>query len=154
MEITAEKKQQILNFAILGKPLSEIVGLTGETYWIFREYMFRNLDFKAELAQARSDGMEYLADSLLDIPHIYIRDTARTLSENIKWLLSKRKPQVYGDKLQLEVHTVVDVKGAISEAKQRVIDVTPMQRVDTLEDQSGYKPVAPPIKKVEVDIFS
>lgn len=76
--------------------------------------------FSKKYAQARNEGLEHLADSLIDIsnnePDVL---RARVKSENIKWLLSKRKAAVYGDKLEMSVNTTVDIQSALDEAKAR-----------------------------------
>ena len=78
--------------------------------------------FARIFALARQEGLDNLADDLLDIP-----DTcddilkARLKSENTKWLLSKRKPQVYGERLDLHVNQTVDISTALKEARARTV---------------------------------
>ncbi len=86
----------------------------------FRNYLERNPAFKNRLALARQEGLEELADSLQDIAD-EIPDVlkARLKSENLRWILSKRKPLVYGDRLDVNVNQTIDIRSALSEAKQR-----------------------------------
>ena len=61
-----------------------------------------------------------MADKLLTI-HEECDDAkqASTLSSNIKWLLSRRSPKRYGDKIQVDIAQTVDIRGAMSDAKER-----------------------------------
>lgn len=70
-----------------------------------------------------ADGLMTVADEVQDVQR------ARLKSDNAKWLLAKRKPSVYGDKVDIHVTQTIDITGALSEAKKRALnirDVTPM----------------------------
>jgi hypothetical protein len=62
--------------------------------------------FAAQYARARELGYQSMADWLIDLAdETNSRDPAavnkaRLQSDNIKWLLSKALPKIYGDKLQ------------------------------------------------------
>jgi hypothetical protein len=76
--------------------------------------------FASRLSRARNESLEDLADSLLTILDDE-PDTlrARLKSENIKWILSKRKPSTYGDKLEVSVNQTIDISQALSDARNR-----------------------------------
>ena len=61
-------------------------------------------------------GVEKLANIHEDIDNPL---TARVISDNLKWLASKRAKLRYGDKVDIAVTHTIDLKGAIAEAKQR-----------------------------------
>jgi hypothetical protein len=84
--------------------------------------------FAAKCDEARKFGFDILADSLLDIPDCNVDvQRARLLSDNIKWLLARRASASYGDRMQVEHKHTVDLRGALSQAKERagLRDVTP-----------------------------
>ena len=139
INLTLEQKRLAVSLSHQGATLAQIAEeLCIET----RELnIARRHDPKFEtiLLAARQMSLEVLADSLVDIPDEY-KDVqrARLKSENIRWLLSKRKPEVYGDKLNLDVNHKVDIGTALHEARARVnvtdsIDVTPHQNTDAIK---------------------
>lgn len=108
--------------ALNGKTLGEIAATLGtdhETFWRWKE---RDPKFSQEFGRARSEGLELIADTLLtmvdDVPDV---NKARLKSDNIKWLLSKRKAHTYGDRLDVNVNHTVDIGGALAEARSRAL---------------------------------
>jgi terminase small subunit-like protein len=66
------------------------------------------------------EGLEQLADSLLTVADEYDDvQRGRLKSENIRWILSKRKPLTYGDRLEVNLTQTVDIGAALLEAKSR-----------------------------------
>lgn len=65
----------------------------------------------------------HLEQELLEIPHKYDKDTAKLLSDNIRWLLSVRNFKRYAPRQQHEVNVSVDLSGAIAQANQRVVEI-------------------------------
>lgn len=122
IEISDAQKLEALNLASSGKPLKLIqaaLGVSARDFWAIK-HLFP--DLYQELSSARHDGLENLADDLMTIaddePDV---QRARLKSDNTKWLLSKRKPEVYGDRIDLNVNNTVDLQGAIAAAKARVL---------------------------------
>lgn len=78
--------------------------------------------FAADFARARSQGLELLADDLVtaaDDPATDIQ-RAKLRSENVRWLLSKRIPHQYGDRLAVDMTGQIDLAAALRDANQRV----------------------------------
>lgn len=119
--LTGEQKHIAIEMASEGKSLTEImkaICITSYNFWVARD---RDSQFSKDFEQARQNGLENMADKLIDIADDMTIDVhrARLKSDNAKWLLSKRKPQVYGDKLDLNVNQVVDISSALGEAMSR-----------------------------------
>jgi hypothetical protein len=120
--ITNKQKKAAIRMAIEGRTLQQIheeLGCTCEAFYRLRQ---RDPAFAATFAAARGEGLELIADSLLTItetePDVY---RARVKSENIRWILSKRKPTTYGDKIDINVTQTVDIGAALIEAKSRAV---------------------------------
>jgi hypothetical protein len=86
--------------------------------------------FSANVKSMRDNGLEEMADDIINIADecsdIY---RAQLKSRNIQWLLSKRFPKDYGDKLQVDIQ-VVNLKDAISEANNRANSIVNTTHID------------------------
>jgi hypothetical protein len=131
-EYTQEQLDLAVELASKGEPLKRIIddAILGSEYkfWIYRQHY---PDFLNTFEQARQEGLEHLADGLITAHEDEVDvQRARLKSDNAKWLLSKRKPSVYGDKVDIHVSQTIDISAALAEARSRaVIDVTPAQQV-------------------------
>lgn len=106
----------------------------------FENYIKQNDYLKELYEEADQRGSDAMADALLEIDrhHHYGHSDpkmAKVVSDNIKWLLSKRKAKDYGDRIEVN-HTLTADKAitqALIAGRQRalqisdtVIDVTPI----------------------------
>lgn len=64
------------------------------------------------------------------------------------WATSKLKPHVYGERLDINMNTTVDIIGALSEANNRIRDIIMIPKTQLLDttttivyDTTGSKPV-------------
>lgn len=74
-----------------------------------------------EYALAREARGDALADEIVDIADNTLDPIhARNRIDARKWYASKMLPQVYGDRLELNVTHTVDIGGALAEAHKRV----------------------------------
>jgi len=128
IELTDEQQKLAIDMASEGLSIEKIfeaLCVSSYTFWEFRE---QHLSFQRLFERARQNGLEVMADRLIDLADDMTIDVhrARLKSDNAKWLLSKRKPNIYGDKLDLNVNQVVDIGGALGEAlsRARLRDVT------------------------------
>lgn len=88
---------------------------------VYKLYRLVNSDshFALLCNEIRSECLEELSDELISIPDTYESvERANLKSNNIKWLLSKRLPKKYGDRLQVDV-AIIDLNSAIDEARNR-----------------------------------
>ena len=131
-EYTQEQLDLAIELAASGEPLKKIIDsiMTNEIgFWLYRQ---QYPDFQISFEQARQEGLEHLADGLITA-HTDEMDVqrARLKSDNAKWLLSKRKPTIYGDKVDIHVSQTIDIGDALREARARALPLndTPSQQV-------------------------
>lgn len=121
-EYTKEQLELAIDLASKGEPLKAIIDamLTTEIdFWTYRQ---QYPDFQIVFEQARQEGLEHLADGLITAHKDEVDvQRARLKSDNAKWLLSKRKPSVYGDKVDIHVTQTIDIGSALSEARARAL---------------------------------
>lgn len=95
--------------------------------WRLEDAAFNNL-----CTQALDAGYEVLADKLIGITEVFDDvNKARLESDNIKWYLARRARDRYGDRLEVNINQTVDIKGALANARSRVI---PIRDQDTTID--------------------
>ncbi len=120
VELTEEQQERALDLAADGETLKKIRETLDITQLDFRKYRERYPLFETKFQRARQDGLEELVDALQTIPEeIADVNRARLKSENIRWLASKRKPAVYGDRLDVNVTQTVDIGQALADARSR-----------------------------------
>jgi len=130
--LTEEQQETAIELASRGCSLNEIIGTIVVTEYGFLKAREHNPEFEARFQSARLEGLEHIADDLIDIADEYADvQRARLKSENMKWLLSKRKPQIYGDKLDVNVTQQVDIATALNEAKKRALPQSERDVTDT-----------------------
>lgn len=122
MKLTEKQLDMAIKLAAQGESITKIreaIGIDAISFW---RYRLENPTFANSFEHARKEGLEEVADGLLELADkeqdVY---RARLKSDNIKWLLSKRKPQVYGDKIDLNINQTVDIGLALREARSRVV---------------------------------
>lgn len=150
--LTPEQQALAIEHAASGKMIKEIPDLILSTDAALRNSRMHDLTFKDLFLQARQSYLESLEDTILRIadedPDVY---RARLKSDNIKWVLSKRIPQVYGDRIDVTVNQTIDISQALSDARKRallpdcyldnVVDAEYSINSSTCKDSTlGYKP--------------
>ena len=124
-QLTQEQADIAIDLAHKGRTIRSIADEICVELSSFAKYRRDNLLFQELFNIARQDGLEVLADDLIDIadntPDV---QKARLKSDNYKWLLSKRKSHIYGDRLDVTLIQKVDIMGALSAAKNRMRDVS------------------------------
>lgn len=150
-----EQLQKAIELASKGEPFKVIIDeamLDSEySFWVYRQ---QYPHFNSSFEQARQEGLEHLADGLIDA-HKTEPDVqrARLKSDNAKWLLSKRKPTIYGDKVDIHVSQTIDIGSALSEARKRALPqlsgVDPNDVIDVSEIRDADKITLPSNNKDE-----
>jgi hypothetical protein len=128
---TREQTAIAIEMASQGEPMRRIIDAMCTNEWAFLQYKLNNPKFTSLFEQARQEGLEYMADQLITISDEY-QDVqrARLKSDNYKWLLSKRKPAVYGDKIDLNINQTIDIGDALKEARARALTATTSNVLD------------------------
>jgi hypothetical protein len=87
---------------------------------------------------ARAEGYDELAEKTLGYADEYVDvQRARLQSENVRWLLSKVKPETYGDRLDLNVAERPDLNAALIAARARAL---PGRYLSTQSDNEVFDP--------------
>ena len=112
-----------INAATEGRSLKEIALAMGCSYAHMCRAREHNALFAQSLDRARELGWFLQADRLRtlvdDNPTVDVH-RLRLQADNIKWLLARIMPQVFGDRLEIK-HELVRVDQALSDARARVI---------------------------------
>lgn len=124
--ITAAMKDRIIELLSNGELVTDVAEELGISMRALHMERLRDAKFGIACIDALDLGAEVQADDLLKIPQ-RIEDTnkARLLSDNSKWLLSRRHAKRYGDRVDINVTKTVDVKGAMQEARERLAHPLP-----------------------------
>ena len=125
--LTIEQQKLAIDLALKGTSLREIMQKVGVSTGVFSRFKRDTHEFRDIFERARLEGLELLADDLLGLADDLSLDVNRSKlkSDNIKWILSKRKAETYGDRIDVNINKTVDISTALLEAKSRVRDVTP-----------------------------
>jgi hypothetical protein len=123
MKLTPDQKKRALELALSGASQSTIrvsLNLSRAAWFSLRD---QEMAFFERLEEAKREALLEMADRLLTA-HADFEDTykARLFSDNLKWLLSKRIPAVFGDRLALEVVPVIDLRAAIEQSRARLVE--------------------------------
>lgn len=118
--IKPETQNQVIDGLYDKKSLTEILEELRINPRSFYEALEDNPDFYLKLEKARAIIYDNFADDLVNIPDIY-RDVqrAKLKSDNLKWIMSRRLPDRWGDKVQVQVENI-NLNDALSEAKARL----------------------------------
>lgn len=105
-----------------GKSIKEVAADLGIDLMTLAHWREQYPSFDSECTRAMNIGFDVLADQLIEIPE-QIEDVnrARLKSDNIKWLLARRGHAKYGDRLEVNVNQIVDIRSALDEAKRRAL---------------------------------
>jgi hypothetical protein len=141
-QYTPEQLDLALELAAKGEPLKVIIDeiMSNEIgFWLYRQ---QYPEFQLAFEQARQEGLEHLADGLITAHKDEIDvQRARLKSDNAKWLLSKRKPTVYGDKVDIHVSQTIDITDALREARSRALPQSTV--IDVAVKQLKSNTIAP-----------
>lgn len=126
-----------LEAAIRGKShieIAEAIGISERHYYRLRS---THALFKESVDHARREGLEALKDSVLglvDANKELSPQLVKIKADLLLWYLKVSDPMQFGDRMTIrEEH--VDLKGALLEAKTRVINVSPSTpKVDPFAD--------------------
>lgn len=88
-------------------------------------------DLAQRYARARELNADILVDEALTIADSDIDpNLARNRIDIRKWIASKHRPKIYGDRIDLNVSQTVSILDARNEAKARVLDLAPLPVLD------------------------
>lgn len=153
-DITPELFDIIIEEVYNGLPPSKAAKKHNVKHKSFREFAQQSPDRLIALAHAEDACADHAAAEILDIADTE-EDQLRSRNriDARKWLASKFRPQKYGDRVDLNIHKVVDISGALAEAAGRLLprrypeddDFSQALEITAtkLKDSSGSKPDEP-----------
>lgn len=126
------KVMQVIDLIGAGKTESEACDTAGVSVSTFRSRVANTPELHDLFLDAEQRGYDRLADELINIDMtgalLGVTDVKvlKILSDNRKWLLSKRRPQQYGDKVVHEHNITADrtIIEALSQGKQRALQAS------------------------------
>jgi len=144
MGMTQEQKEKALELAAEGQSLRRLRGAIGVDARTFWEAVQEDPDYGRRFVTAQKISLEELADELVHIADDPDLDVmrARLKSDNAKWVLARKLPDTYGDRIDVNVTQVVDLRAALMEAAARAqlpisypVDELPMRDAVLIEDR-------------------
>lgn len=127
--------QKIIDGISDGKSLSSTLRAEGmPSYSLARQMIKNNPEFRAAYEKAVEDRADRLAEEIIELADQEMPDglegpmasawvqQKRMQVDARKWVASKLKPKIYGDRIDVAVtDTRISVMDALNEAKQRVL---------------------------------
>ena len=136
--------ERAIQLAAEGKTLRQIAGALGCDMRKIHQMMAESATFAGRFARARKNGLELLADDLVtahtDDPDI---QRAKLKSENVRWLLARRLPAQYGDRLAVDVSGQIDLAAALRDANARLQPISD-QRAAAIVHDAEFKELSAP----------
>jgi len=157
-KLTKEQKERAIELLSDGLGPLKTCRELGVTHKEYFETISEDSIFEMAVARAQSIGFDVMADSLLEMnEHYGDVQRARLQSDNIKFILAKRKPQVYGDRIDINMTQTIDISAARAEALRRALplrDSTNPQSIETrdvIEVQALESSDTPSVDPIEND---
>lgn len=121
-ELSTEEEDIAFEYAIKGKSLAltaEVLGFSSDM--AFYKYRLSHPIFDKELKSVRVAACDILEDDMLSAVDEYANPhQARVKIEAIKHVLGYRKPEIYGQRIDLNVNQTVSIKSNIDAANDRL----------------------------------
>jgi hypothetical protein len=114
---------QAISFLREGKTLNRACYLAGVSRHSFVTHVSKNPELQQVFDDALAEADDTLAEILVDIDQEHSdAKMAAVVSKNIQWLLSRRRPERYGDKITVTTQSSADqeIVGALKLALQRI----------------------------------
>lgn len=132
--MTAEIAELIISGIYDVKPLIRLLKDHEVNSRSFYEYLAKVPNYPRLYQIAQQARAELLADEIIEIADTDLDPIrARNRIEARKWYASKMQPQKYGDRIDINLTETVDIRGALSEARSRVLADVVVLAVEDLE---------------------
>ena len=138
--MTPDQKAQAIDMAEEGATLRAIAKRLGIDVRRITKARKGDLTFDNEMTRARDLGIEIQADDLLEVDS---EENAgkdvqliKLKSDNVKWLIARRAPKRYGDRLEVNLNQTLDLSGALIEARKRapLLPASNLIRLSNVQD--------------------
>jgi hypothetical protein len=123
--------QHMLDTLASGVLMREYIEEHGIEYWRIRRMAEADPIFKEALQAARYESWDNLAERLFtDAKKAENPGLARVQLDSGKFLLAARKPEVYGQRVDVHVEHTVRIDDALREARARVLPQRDQQQIE------------------------
>lgn len=126
-----------INVLSQGNTLTEACRQANIPVRTFNSYVDNDPELAAMYKEADILSSDAMADALINIDNHVVHGhsdpkMAKVISDNIKWVLSKRRPKEYGDRVQVDHSVTVDVAitTALDAARRRLPQIEKQEVVD------------------------
>ena len=127
----SEDERLVLDQVMEGQTLTRACQNVG----LKRAAFYLRMNSRPSLSDAYTRALEAMVECNLDKIDTVAYEVAdvqqaRLISDNLKWSVAKRMPKKYGDRLDVNVTSTVDLTSALLEARARVRPVSdPLDRI-------------------------
>lgn len=134
-----------------GRTLTDACDLANINVTIFDRYVKQDTELQAMYEEVVQRGNDAMADALVNIDNHKIHgqsnpQMAKIISDNIKWVLSKRDSKRFGERIEVKHELTLDraILTALEAAKQRSIvdadyvDITPVLPAPVEDDEWSF----------------
>lgn len=120
----SDDQSRFLGVLLRARTLTLARKMTGVTEYQCAKWRVEQPAFDTALQRTRAMVIDGLVDGLLDTETANVPadpQMAKLRADNIKWLAGKLMPKMYGDRIDVNVSTTVDISGALAEARSRAL---------------------------------
>lgn len=121
------KVLEVINEVGQGRTVTDACDRVGIEVVTFRSYVDREPTIKALFVDAEQRSYDAMADALINIDNHKIHGQsdakmAKVISDNIKWVLAKRRPKDFGERIEIKHEHTVDIAitSRLNAARQRL----------------------------------
>ncbi len=112
----------------------------GESFQSFFETLKQYPEYAESYAHARSNRADIFADQIVELADSDDNPVkVRNQIDARKWTASKLKPSVYSDRLDISIAQTIDIKGALSDAKNRIRDIIQIPLTQLVESTDAIQ---------------
>jgi len=119
---TPEIESEIIDRILSGEAIEDIVDSVGVSARTFYRRKADDAEFGASIARAQSEAQDAWVDRTERLMLSATSENWQLVQfqcRHIAWIAGKRKPKVYGDKIQQEITGSLDLAGRLSAARER-----------------------------------
>lgn len=128
--MTPELAQSIISEIYDGKTIESLLKKYDTNAKAFYVFIDKVPLLSQEYARAQIAKAEMVVDQIIDIAdNDEDANRARVRTDARKWYASKMQPKKYGDRIDLNITESVDIAGALSDAKARVLSVRDQRNI-------------------------
>lgn len=128
---TPQKLEEIIKEVFEGSSLKEALKKHGLSRGTFYSHVEKNASLSDSYVRALHARTDAVAEEILEIAdNDEDPQRARNRIQARQWYASKLRPEKYGERIDLNVNTTIDIKGALEEARARALPMRDLKQVE------------------------